>query len=557
MKALSHAQNVLVNRLAVPVGAFVVLVAIGRHSDALLGQYALVMTFYFIMQMVPLLGLTSYVMREVARDPAAAGRYLSTVGSLSMAGCVLVDAATWIALKFLHYPVEVKQAIAMVGLLICPGILLFIAEILFMSVHRARPIAVVAVWENVARVALSLVFLDSGLTALMGVFLLTRLGALVTYLLMLRRMGVVPRWEPVDLQLLRRTLHLLPSFLAGTLLLALFSRLDFFVLSLYEPVESIGYYAIGYRPYEISIMVLTALLMAVFPRTSRVFAREPRRYARWSREAILGFGGALAVASLFGVLLAHDYVYLLFHRQFPMPVPLTELYMAFVVLAGLDYVVGALLHASDRQQADTRAMVFGGLAQLGLLFALIPGLGIYGAFVAKVAATFVQASLKFLLLRAGFGRILRPGDAWRIAVVGLALGLGAWAVLETPWPVRWLGAFVLSFGALPLLCLATGLLQPLRWLRSRWYPRHAREPNDLLDLADLVVSDAREHARRNRARPRRLDRELAALLFYRLARYLYLRRSPLLAACVGRSGGVLTRRSIDPASPERPAWKAA
>ena len=558
MKALSHAQHVLVNRLATPVGAFLVLIAIGRHSDSLLGQYALVMSFYFIMQMVPLLGLTTYVMREVAREPAAAGRYLSTIGVLSMAGCVLVDLAVWALLQLTHYPPEVKQAVAVVGLLIFPGILLFIAEILFMSVHRARPVAVVAVSENVARVLLSLALLAAGgtLLGLMGVFLLTRLGALVAYLTILRRLDIVPRWEPVDFHLLKRTVGLLPSFLAGTLLLAVFSRLDFFVLSLFKPVESIGYYAIGYRPFEVTIMMMTALLMAIFPRVSRVFARTPRRYARWSRDAILGFAGVLAVASLFGVLLAHDYVFLLFSRQYPAPVPLTQLFMAAVVLAGLDFVVGALLHASDRQQADARAMLFGGLAQLTLLLALIPAFGLYGALAAKVAATCVQAGIKFFFLRRAFGPILYSGDTWRLAVVALLLALGTWLALDAPWPLRWLAAGVLSFGVLPAACLVLGLVRPLRLLRLRWRPRHAQDAASFHDLLDFVAADAREHARRVRGRPVRMDRYFAAILLYRVARYLHLAGRARLAAALGRAGAFVTRCAIEPASRSSPGWSA-
>src|SRR5687767_7066850 len=112
VKSLSHARYVLINRLAMPLMAFVLLIVIGRHSDLLLGQYALVMTFYFVMQMVPLLGLTSYVMREVARDPSQAGRYFTTIGLLSIVGCVIVDAAAAGVLRLMGYPAAVHDAIA-------------------------------------------------------------------------------------------------------------------------------------------------------------------------------------------------------------------------------------------------------------------------------------------------------------------------------------------------------------------------------------------------------------------------------------------------------------
>lgn len=559
MRALSHARHVIVNRLAMPIGAFVTLIAIGQHSDELLGQYALVMTFYFVMQMLPLLGLTTFVLREVGRDPRAAGRYLSTIGALSLAGCAATDAATFAIVGVIGYPAVVKEAIAIVGVLIFPGILLFIAEIVFMSVHRARPIAWVAAVENAVRVALSIAWLvvDGGLLGLFWVFLATRVAALAAYLVWLRRMKVVERWEPVDLALLRRTVRLLPSFFVGTVLLAVFSRVDFLVLSLFEAVESIGYYAVAYRPFEIGIMLLTALLMAFFPGFARAYSRTPQRFAARARNTILGFAAVLAAAGVAGVLVAHDYVYLLFSKQYPRPVALAQIYMAGLVLAGLDFVFGALLHASDRQQADARAMLLGGMAQIALLAVLVPPLGLYGAAAAKLCATLVQAATKFVFLRRAFGPIVSVSDAARALAVGGLLALGALAMLEASWPLRWLAALVLAFVVLPLSALAVGLLQPLRLLRAHRRPGHAADAATVLDLLDLVVADAREHARRDRHRGGRMDRRLAASLLYRVARYLHRSGRHRLAALVGRAGTVATRHAIDPASPTKPEWGTA
>ena len=147
-KFINHTRYVLINRLAAPVCAFALLVVIGRHSDSLLGSYALVMTFYFIMQMLPLLGLTTFVMREVARAPELAGAYFNNVGFMSLIGCVAVDVLAYAYFQFFEYPEEVKQATAIAGLLIFPGIMLFLAEIILMSLHHTKPIAMIALVEN-------------------------------------------------------------------------------------------------------------------------------------------------------------------------------------------------------------------------------------------------------------------------------------------------------------------------------------------------------------------------------------------------------------------------
>jgi len=224
-----------------------------------------------------------------------------------------------------------------------------------------------------------------------------------------------------------------------------------------------------------------------------------------------------------------------------------------VALAGLDYVVSGLLHASDRQQADTRAMVFGGLAQLGLLFALIPSYGIYGAFAAKLAATLIQLVFKYVMMQRTFGALFSAGELLRLAVCGAALGAATYALLEAHWTVRVAAAVLLPVVALPGLALALGLFQPLRLLR--YFARHRDAPDvaTMRDLLDMAAADAREHARGRHT----FDRRLLATLFYRVARYLHLNGRRRLAGVVTFSGGVATGARIDPESPTKPEWGAA
>jgi O-antigen/teichoic acid export membrane protein len=304
-------------------------------------------------------------------------------------------------------------------------------------------------------------------------------------------------------------------------------------------------------------MMLTALLMAVFPKVSRGYAQAPRHYAASARMQVLAFAGALCAAGIVGVLLAPDYVQVLFARQYPRPVAATQVFMAALLLAGLDFVLGALLHASDRQHADTRAMLFGGLAQLTLLFVLVPRFGLAGAIAAKLAATAVQSGIKLALLQRAFPGVVRARDAARGALLLLVLGAATWPFVEANWPVRWMAALLLAGVALPALALVLGLVQPLRFLRATWKPRHATDAATFACLLDLVAADAREHARRPGSRRGRMDRRLAALLLYRVARFLHLAGWSRAAAALGRVARAATRLAIDPSSPRKPEWSAA
>ncbi len=563
-QALRHTRYVLVNRLATPLGALAVLIIIARHSDTLLGEYALVMTFYYIMQMLPLLGLTPYLAREVARHPEMAGKYFSSIGLISILGCVVMDVLVFLFLHFGDYAPQVRQAIAVTGVLIFPGILLFIAEVIFMSLGRAGPAAGIAVAENLARVVVSVTALQmgGGLVELIWIFFATRLAAFAAYLLRMRGTGIISHFELPDRAVLGDIFRVLPAFLVGAVLFVVFSRMDFLVLSIYERVEAIGYYAVGYRPYEISIILLTALIMALFPWISRRFVAARIHFRVAVRGLLLLFVGGLAYAALVGILLADTYVYLLFRNQHPHPVLLTQLFMAALVVAGMDYVTSSLLHASDRQAADTRAMAVGGVFNLVLLFWLVPLYGIYGALLAKLGATCVQCVQKLDSIDKSIGPLWRQGDSWRLILVVAAPLAVALATLGAPLPIR-IPVIVAAAIAVPGSMLALGLFQPLRLTRFYWRSRGAGDVRTLMDLVDVVVADQRRRSRMERrasasrrAPLRGIDRASAGVLLARVARHLMLRGVPAGAWCVARLNRHAFGVWVDPASAIGPGWAA-
>jgi len=549
--AVSHTQYVLMNRLATPMGAFIILILIGRHSDALLGEYAVVMTFYYIMQMLPLLGLTSYVMREVAREPKEAGRYFNTIGFMSMVGCIVIDLIFYGFLQIVDYSPAVREATAVLGVLIFPGILVFIAEIIFMSLHQAKPVGLVALVDNGTRVVISVIvlWLDGGLAGLIWAFFFTRLGSCIAYLHIMKQSGIVERFEWPNLALLRKTWNLLPPFLIGALLFVVLSRMDFLVLSIFEQVEVIGYYAIGYRLFDISIIVLTALIMAIFPSISKKFVGARLHYLVAVKNMILLFAVGLAMLCFAGALFSEYYVSILFAKQFPHPVFLTQLFMAALLIAGLDFVASGVLHASDLQTPDTRAMAVGGVINLVLLFGLVPIFGIYGAFIGKMIATTVQGVIKFRIIEQSVGRLWQAVDFYRVAILVAMLATLALVFLNSGFFAKVGISLVVLFGV-PVLLVLLGILQPLKLLRFYVNPYRmqlAAEQNSELDaepaaeteppkplnaldqLCIALVGDMRHHAqwqlRRNGRVARRetiwldnpLDKGQWAVVLYRLS----------------------------------------
>jgi len=555
LRALSHAQYVLINRLSIPLGAFIILVIIGRHSDALLGQYALVMTFFYIMQMLPLLGLTSYIMREVSRAPEDAGRYYISIGTLSLLGCVVIDVICWIFFQFVDYPQVVVDAVFVTGILIFPGILAFIAEIIFMSLHRAKPVAQVAVVENFMRVMLSVIalWMDGGLIELMWIFFVTRSAAFIAYTMIMKYQGVIKSFELPNKKLLKETLKVLPSFLVGAVLFIILSRMDFLVLSLYEQVEVIGYYAVSYRLFDITIIFLSALIMALFPWVAKKFVGSKLHYGIAIKNIIMLFTVSLIIACFTGILFAEDYVSILFAKQFPHPVLLTQLFMAALLFAGMDFVASSVLHASDRQTSDVQSTAVGGVVNVSLLFTLIPVYGIYGAFVAKTVATVLQCVIKFYFIRSIIGKLWSLKEIVKLTLLIAVVTAMVPFFLDAHFVFKLIGSFFVGFIFVPSLLLVFGLLQPLKLLRFYWRNRHANDVKNLPDFLDIMVQDSRRRTKLLRKYNLvkesgcfGIKRGVLGIALYRISRYFWLRNNKVLAIWLTKLSKLFIKIDIPP-----------
>lgn len=549
---LVQANYVLISRLLMPVAAFLLLVLIGRQSDQLLGEYALVTTFYFVMQTLPLLGLTPFIMREVARRPQAAANYFVTLGLMALVVGLVVNAGVRLMLGFAPYSEAVRQGVYVVGYCVFGGILAFIGEIILFSLGQARTVALTTIAENVLRLVASVVVLtrSGDVAQLMWVVFATRMLGAVVYLVLI--CGRATQRVQLDWAILTEARAVLPVFAAGAVLMLVMSRMDFFVLSLYAGIAELGHYAIAYRLLEIFTLGVTALGTAAFPLLSRRYVRDRSGFLHQGRLLVLGTLTLLVPVAIVAHVGSDLYVRWLFAEQYPDAVVLSSLIVLALPLVGLDVLCGAMLNASDHQGHDLRAMTFGGLTYAAGLLLLVPWHFGVGAVVALGLATAVQAGVRLRVIRQRFGPLLGARDLCGHVLLALGAlwlahhfmaGTGAWGV----------AGLAIALGLLyPLVLIVTGLFRPLRLVAQVWPQGPLRPASTLAGLMDRLVID--DHRRRewhlsgiNSASPSE-SRAAACVVLYRISRLLHLRGWHGIARAVGRFNRVLTKADIAPRS---------
>lgn len=560
---ISEAGYLLITRLALPAASFFLLIYIGKQSDTLLGEYALVTTFYFVMQTLPLLGLTPYVLREAARHPARAGALYGTVGTLSLVACASIVAIAYFVLPATPYRPDVQLAIVAISYAIIPGILAFLAELLLISLHHARWVAYTALLENIARVLASVVVLLNGGTveSLMWVLLVTRGSALISYAVALRLLPATPVTPRFDVALLREIKGLLPVFFAVTVLALVISRLDYIVLSLYQHVEQIGYYAIAYRLLEIAQMAVIAVLTSLYPRLAALYTSHPRQFRTAAHFAFRIALAILALAAFLGVLWADRYVGWLFARQYPHPVLLTEAFILLIVIVGLDNFMSGLLNASDSQEHDLSAQACGGLSYAMLLFACVPQYGNWGALVAFAFAVMIQLCARITLYRRNVGPLHWGRDLVKLGAVSLLILLPLGWLLHGA-PVLWLtlGSMAAALAYIIMLTFL-GFFELAKTLLIVW-PRRlgaVRSDATLAGLCDHLVLDLARwrmwRGRAGRSAPtasRIHNHSPLAVVLYRWSRLCYLNGRTRIARLLAQFNLFVTKAELQPAAAAGP-----
>lgn len=546
--SLRQTRYVLVNKLALPLAGFMLLILIGQRSQTLMGEYAIVMTWYFVLQTVPLLGLTPFVMRETARRPESTGILLSTVGGLALLACGVGYVATLGVLSLTPYSDETQACIKVVAIMAAPGILAFLAEIVLIALHRARAVAYVAVIENILRVGASSVVIahGGGIVELTIVLFGTRCFAFLSYLgvLLFGQNLRIAHWP--SLNLLRKIGVVLPVFLSHTLLSLVLSRLDFLMLSFYSehvPLEALGYYAVAYRLFEIGLLAAMSLWMVIFPDQAKRYSSSADSFFIQTRFVFRSILFVCIPATLTLMAVSELYVRLLFPGQYPGAVPIAELFALLLLPAILDTFLSSSLNACDRQGKDLRALAVGGLVYAVGLIVLIPAMGLRGAWLAGALAIAAQLTFRLEAFRSLKIRLLSGSDL--IMAVLLASGFGAAAWTLGPFSIPLIAV------AYPISLLMVGVWQPGRFLRFIWRLRafEARDPGTLAGAADHIVADLRRCSnwiRRTGGWNPYGYRGFVGALLYRISRCLQLRGRPLAARLFWQLNLVLTKIDIAP-----------
>ncbi len=452
-RAARNAGAIAVARIISSAALFGWQLLLGRLlGEAAFGVYGTVGALISVGAVITGFGLSLIVIRDVARRPQDAGRYLTAALGLHLALSAVAYLSMNLLAFALGYPGEIRSLALVALLALGTDILGTVAFDQLIARERMVATSAVEIATVLARIAAGagVLALGGGLLGLYIVTLITSLGRAAALWALMIRAGVRPHW-PFERAIARPLfVNALPLALGG-LINVVYIQVDKLMSTSLLGTAATGFLTAATVITAGVVEILsTTVLTAVFPMMSRLYTpgKDPDAFHFMVRKlAFFTLLIGLPVALTF-TMFAEAITVPLFGENFR---PSAQVLSVLIWYAALTMVVNVFSQALMVQNRQRRyvALRVGGLAgKLLLNLLLMPVIGVTGAAVASVVAEAGvlagTASAFPLGWRELLPRLLRVALAALIAVVAMAL-LGA------ALPVAGIIAGPLIFGASVLL----------------------------------------------------------------------------------------------------------
>lgn len=357
------------------------------------GAYGYVLGLAGLFAPVTLVGLDSFITKQIVEDNASAGRILASAMALRVPASLLASALAIGTMAMLPAPADTSVALVAIAAITLIALPFQTPNLLFKAVERPRAIAVprIAVTCLVTATMTMLIFGNKDLQAFVELRAIesAMLGAVALACFVSFRHGSGP-WRVEAARLRPLLVNGIPLMLAG-IGAAIYMRIDQVMLGQMTGISELGYYTLAVRVSDSALFVPMALQAAFFPaivkaqeQGSEAYLDEMRVFFAIMSLAMAGMAGAVVVA---GILIVSLFVGASFTPAIPM-IAVLALALPFV---GLGVARSSHLTIRGWFWTAPAATALGALVNITLNLLLIPRYAGLGAAIATVTSYGVAA----------------------------------------------------------------------------------------------------------------------------------------------------------------------
>ena len=424
-----------------------------------LGQYSFAMFFTTIFAVLIDLGLSNVIVREVSKisadDKESTQKYFSSVLFIKIPLAILVYLLAATIINFLDNPPLIKQLVYFSGIIMVVDSF----SLTFFAFLRARQNLF---FESIATVftqviificgALVVNYLSGDLRFLILAILMASIFSLIVASVAIKkRLGLMFKVALDRIILKKLWLIVIPFALAG-IFTRVYGYLDTVLLNQLVGPTALGFYSLPYKLTFSLQFIPLAFIASLYPAFADYFVRAKDLLQKTFNKSLLYL--AIISVPLAGgaIVLGKPLILMFYSEKFAASVTPLVILMISLPFLFLNFPLGSLLNACDRQRRNTWHLAIVMVVNIVLNFILIPKYSYNGAAIASAVSTF----LMFILQMYVAGQIIILDKKFLIMKALAVIVSGAFMALM---------AYIInqSFGFWPAF-----VLSPLFYLLALW-----------------------------------------------------------------------------------------
>jgi len=319
-----------------------------------LGKYYFAIAFTSIFGIFIDIGQSNVLTREVAKRPDQAGRLFSAIFLTKLPLAILSGLAVFSLINFSNYPEITRQLVYLS--MFCMALDSF--TLTFFAVSRGfhnlkyESISSVIFQLIVFIVVLAVLKFNLGLAWLMMSLVIASLyNFLFSFYILTKKWGLKIDWR-LDKVLIKSILLISMPFAIYAIFQRVYMYLDSVLLSLLAGDHQVGIYQIPFKIIFALQFLPLAFVASLFPAMSSYWQNNREQLAITFERAMNYLIIISLPVSVGGIILA-DKIILLFTSDFAEAVLPLQITMAAVIFMFLNFPVGSLLNACNRQKRNT------------------------------------------------------------------------------------------------------------------------------------------------------------------------------------------------------------
>ena len=415
---VSAAERIAKNTVFLTIGefstrifSFVLVVAIARYlGDIGLGAYGFVFAFTDLLLNFIDLGMPMYISREMAKNKATSGMYVSNVLGLRVLmipAIPIIALIMWLVAAFIIHATT-PQTMLVTALAIIGMIFNFLNDpfrIVFMAHERDEYYSSLIIFERLMFTVsgFALLLTGHGLVPILIAFVLSQLISLLTTSYFVRKkftQFTVKLDRKVIIPMVKDSLW----FWAANFLRMVSQRADTILLGVLQGFAVTGWYTAASRITESLRFIPIVIIPAVFPALSRMHIQS-KETAKILFEKTFYYMLIAAIPMAVGLTLTADRIIpFLYHRpEFIHSALALKLLIWAEALLFLHYIMGFLLNAIGKQHIFTTVTATYAASNVALNLIMIPRYSYAGAAAAAIVTQAIAVvTLYYYCARSGY-----------------------------------------------------------------------------------------------------------------------------------------------------------